>query len=481
MNPINKIDLVNSFFNLSLDSSTHLTNATNSSKDITEGSIFFALQGTTEHGIKYSTDAISKGASVVLSDKELQYKNSHKVFYIPNLQSRIKDFLFKYYMIDKMQVLFFGFTGTNGKTSSAFLTYQLLETYGREAAYFGTIGFQSKDIFVKSPTTTPSIFFLFENLKDINIQDKLYVVLELSSHALDQNRLYDLHFNKTGILNITSDHLDYHRTKEAYQLSKLKALNIKSDSKPLIDKSVVPIIRKHDYDSKGFEMVGLNNPDGRFNVNIYQYSPQGSEVTIHDHLSDRQTSFTSKIFPTFNLYNLSFAICMLFDHLPFTEEITDLNHIKLPIGRNTVLSLQDKSVVIDFAHNPEAFLSILHAYSKFYKRIWIVFGCGGERDKTKRPIMFDIANNFCERIFFTSDNSRSESFKSILQDTTKNIKYKKLTVIEDRDQAIHDSISMLPKKVPLLILGRGHETELNMGNELIKHSDIEASQKYLDI
>ena len=228
---------------------TKILEATNSSKKVKKGSIFFGLPGVKEHGSKYSEDALNMGASLVVHNDSNAHINNDDIFYIKDLEDRIVNFLNALYDIDISNNNFFGFTGTNGKSSAAYLCHQLLIQFGYESLYVGTLGIQfNQNKFNKtfSTKTTPDIFELFDILNNNKFEDAGNICIEISSHALDQKRLSNIGwFNSTSILNITSDHLDYHKDIESYRDAKFEIYKMQSSIK-LIDEDSSKY--KDDYD-----------------------------------------------------------------------------------------------------------------------------------------------------------------------------------------------------------------------------------------
>ena len=471
MNSNLKHQSIKKHFGVTIEHDNVITNITDSTENVSKGSIFFAREGMSSHGSDYINLAFKRGAILIISSKAI---NKNKVHYVPNLENILSRFLCDYYDIEQKKLKFFGITGTNGKTSIAFLAHKMTQDHKQSSAYVGTLGYISENFRAKSKNTTPSIFFIFDCISQTKFSNTLNVYLELSSHGLSQRRLNNLRFEKVCICNIASDHLDYHENHEAYKKSKLSILNLHARRKPLINHE----INEKNMTNVDHYSISEINENATFYVNIERSSPSQSECNIFCN-KQKIFSFSTDFFPDFNVLNACYSICLLLDQDFFNFQKIDFERLSLPPGRNNIFITDQKMIVIDFAHNPNALELFVSSYQSAYKGIWTLFGCGGNRDKFKRNKMFKVAKRYSQKIFITSDNSRFENFNSIVKDMLGEDRFDNLEVIKDRDSAIKIAIDSLPKNVPLLILGRGHEETLNLGQNIINHSDIKAVQRYI--
>ena len=471
MNSNFKHQSIKKHFGVTIEHDNVITNITDSTENVSKGSIFFAREGISSHGSDYINLAFKRGAILIISSKAI---NKKKVHYVPDLENILSRFLCDYYDIEQKKVKFFGITGTNGKTSIAFLAHKMTQDHKQSSAYVGTLGFISENFGAKSKNTTPSIFFIFDCISQTKFSNTLHVYLELSSHGLSQRRLNNLRFEKICICNIASDHLDYHESHEAYIKSKLSVLNLNARRKPLINHKIT----EKNMTNVDHYSISEINENATYYVNIERSSPNKSECNIF-HNKQKIFSFSTDFFPDFNVLNACYSICLLLDQDFFNFQKIDFERLSLPPGRNNIFITDQKMIVIDFAHNPNALELFVSSYQSAYKGIWTLFGCGGNRDKFKRNKMFKVAKRYSQKIFITSDNSRFENFNSIVKDMLGEDRFDNLEVIKDRDSAIKIAIDSLPKNVPLLILGRGHEETLNLGQNIINHSDIKAVQRYI--
>jgi|TARA_E500000178_G_scaffold102277_2_gene101827 UDP-N-acetylmuramoyl-L-alanyl-D-glutamate--2,6-diaminopimelate ligase len=472
---------------IKLPKKTKISYATNSTKKIKKDTIFFGLKGSNCHGSAYAEEAINLGACIVVhNDLNFNVKNK-KIFYVNDLENKIINFLNSFYGIDINNNNFFSFTGTNGKTSAAYLCHQLLENRNFKSIYVGTLGIKQKKRKLDntfSSKTTPDIFELFEIISSLNLNDPINICIEISSHALDQNRLSSISYmNSTSILNISSDHLDYHKNLSSYIDAKFKIFKINSVTKLIDDKSknlknFYKFIKDNDYKITSVSNKN-NSSDIFFSINETSLLECKFNILINnppigqEDFKDKIFKFSCCLFPEFNICNLVFAICSLgFDHFS-ADDINDLSFLKLPKGRVELIKNIPANIIIDYAHNSNAFKVLLNTVEKYFDNLVVVFGCGGNRDKTKRPKMLGQAIKSSSKVIFTSDNSRNESFSNIFKDSKVGNKLDNVIAIEDRKEAIIYGSKLLGKNDCMIILGKGHEETQEIAGKFIHHSDHE--------
>ena len=461
--------------------------ATNSTKKIKKDTIFFGLEGSNCHGSAYAEEAIKLGACIVVhNDLNFNAKNK-KIFYVNDLENKIINFLNSFYEIDINKNNFFTFTGTNGKTSVAYLCHQLLEKKNFESIYVGTLGIKRKKSKFDnsfSSKTTPDIFELFEIISSLHLNDPINICIEISSHALDQNRLRGISYlNSSSILNITGDHLDYHKNLSSYIDAKFKIFKINSATK-LIDAKSYSLKKNYRFiKGNNYKLTSvsnkINSSDIFFNINEISLLECKFNILINnppngqEYFKGKIFKFSCCLFPEFNISNLVFAICSLgFDH--FSEnDINDLSFLKLPKGRVELIKNIPAKIIIDYAHNSNAFKVLLNSVEKYFDNLVVVFGCGGNRDKTKRPKMLSQAIKSSFKVIFTSDNSRNESFSDIFADSKVGNKLDNVIAIEDRKEAIIYGSKLLGKNDCMIILGKGHEETQEIFGKFLHHSDHE--------
>ena len=482
-----------------------ISNVTNSTDKVKEDSIFFGLPGTNSHGSKYINKALDLGASMAIHN-DIYYKSTKdNVFFIEDLENsfvsklsfnkskRNKVLEFLNYIYNEGNEAshvpeIYAFTGTNGKTSTAYLCHQLWNYLGYESLYIGTIGVQlNNEKIDKSFTskTTPDVFEYFEIL---NFYKNKFskICIEVSSHALDQNRLkYLEEFVATSILNIEKDHLDYHKTYQAYQDAKFKIFDLCSNSVKIIDEDLKGNIENYKSILDINDIIFISNKN-RFSDIYYEIIESSIKKTtflLTIKVNDKKTTkeiikrfkFTCTLFLDFNIHNLVFALSSIGCLEEYFDEniVNDLSFLDLPKGRSELIPNISSNVIIDYAHNPGAFDFFLSSLEKYFINLVIVFGCGGNRDKSKRSEMLKIAIKHASKVIFTSDNSRDENFDDIYEDAIKNNTLEKVIPIRDREKAIIYGSKLIEDNDCLAILGKGHEETQEENGKISFFSDYE--------
>jgi len=356
------------------------------------------------------------------------------------------------------------------------MAHKIMRSLSRPAVYIGTIGAIINDeIFSTKGNTTPGIFELFAILSNINTNQHTYVFLEISSHALAQKRLNNLCMVQSIILNIQSDHLDYHHTNQNYFSTKLSILDMDNKNPPIIfiDKIHPQHSESISLQAKQMSMANFlscQDPLAPFSFEM-KFNAQGTSF-INLNFLTLKASLKASSFPIFNLENFISAIALIAEHLTKEDlKIIENFPIELPKGRGELLELKKGNVLIDFAHDVQSMKNILSALKDSYAEIILVFGCGGDRDKSKRPKMMKVALEFADEIFFTSDNNRNELFSSIVSDATDSKIVSNIKVVEDRGQAIQIAFQSLNKNNILVILGKGHEMFMEVSEKKLPFND----------
>lgn len=408
----------------------------------------------------YVYDAIKNGASKIICDTNKTYEITTKKV------NNIYDYIASFYKdkIDKLKLI--GVTGTNGKTTTCYLIYQMLNSIGVKTSYIGTIGFYLNDKVKDLGNTTPSIDILCNLLLDSYNAGCELVVMEVSSHALKQGRVRNLLFDAVIITNVTQDHIDYHKNMKDYINSKRKIIYMLKNNK-------ICILNKKDKHYKKFINKRNKNIIIGKNVKIkkHKVDMEKTNVIIKD---KKKYDLKLSLIGDFNIYNYVMAYTAL-KELGYNSDkfIKESYNYKAPAGRMQKIKYNNNAIFIDYAHTPDAVLNVLKTVNKIKNDgIITIIGCGGDRDKEKREKMGSIACVYSNYVIFTNDNPRGEEPKSIVNDMLKGA-FGKYEVILDRRKAIEKGISLLNGNKILMILGKGHENyQIIKG---VKHhfSDIE--------
>ena len=452
--------LLSSIQNTSL--SFDVTGLSLNSSTLQKGDLFVALQGEQKHGSEFINHAIDNGCIGVLVDgKDIEC--SVPSIRIDNLRSYLPKLAQNLYPEAK-NIKLIAVTGTNGKTSVSHFISQLLNALNIKNEVIGTLGLSHID--KKTINTTPDIFTIYSALQDYIDQGVEIAIIEASSHALIQGRLEGLSFIQGIFTNLTQDHLDYHKNMKNYQEAKGKLFN-KSFTKKAI-------INRDDENHSYFLDIASAIETETFSIDDLSYFKSNEQGFIC-----QLNSFVFEL-PLIGSFNLSNAMAAYksVKSLGYDDDtlIPKLAELSPPPGR--MQKLAKKNIWIDYAHTPDALLNAVITLQDHYPdyRIRLVFGCGGDRDKTKRQIMGKIASENAHSIVITNDNPRSEEPGKIIDDILAGIKVENdFQVILDRKKAIISAVTTLDENEVLLIAGKGHETTQTIGSQILPFSDIEVA------
>lgn len=450
-----------------------MINIKTNSRKVKPGDTFVAIKGFTVDGHDYIEDAIKAGATKIVCEHG---SYSVETLVVPSTKEWVQKYIVDNYKEEVNKLRIIGVTGTNGKTTTCFLTYQALKKLGVNAAYMGTIGFYYGDTKYELNNTTPEILDLYSYFIEALEHGVTDVVMEVSSHSLCEKRVEGLEFSEVAFTNLTEDHLDYHKTMENYLNAKLLILK-------QIKKDGVVIVNNDDDYGKYFE-VGNYKTLGYSgdNYKILDYSQTDKGTLISFMVDGKKYEIETNLRSKFNVYNYLTCLALL-NNLGFSiEEIAEVTKsIYPPKGRCEQISVNGGEAVIDYAHTPDAVDKIISAFLENKKgKVITIVGCGGDRDPLKRPIMGNIASEKSDYVIFTSDNPRTEDPKAILEDIIKGVRKDNYEVEIDRPTAIRKGLDMIGKNDVLLILGKGHEDYQIIGHTKHHLDDAEEVKKYLE-
>lgn len=450
-----------------------MINIKTNSRKVKPGDTFVAIKGFTVDGHDYIEDAIKAGATKIVCEHG---SYSVETLVVPSTKEWIQKYIVDNYKDEVNKLRIIGVTGTNGKTTTCFLTYQALKKLGVNAAYMGTIGFYYGDTKYELNNTTPEILDLYSYFIEALEHGVTDVIMEVSSHSLCEKRVEGLEFSEVAFTNLTEDHLDYHKTMENYLNAKLLILK-------QIKKDGVVIVNNDDDYGKYFE-VGNYKTLGYSgdNYKILDYSQTDKGTLISFMVDGKNYEVETNLRSKFNVYNYLTCLALL-NNLGFSiDEIAEVTKsIYPPKGRCEQIAVNGGEAVIDYAHTPDAVDKIISAFLENKKgKVITIVGCGGDRDPLKRPIMGNIASEKSDYVIFTSDNPRTEDPKAILDDIIKGVRKDNYEVEIDRPTAIRKGLDMIGKNDVLLILGKGHEDYQIIGHTKHHLDDAEEVKKYLE-
>jgi UDP-N-acetylmuramoyl-L-alanyl-D-glutamate--2,6-diaminopimelate ligase len=474
-----------------------VTDLTLNSREATSGSLFFALPGRTVHGLAFAAEAAARGAAVVLFEPSPEVpppKLPAGVFSaaIPGLKDLVGRIADRFFNWPSSQLRITGITGTNGKTTSAYLLAQCLERLGFQAAYMGTIGWGRIASLAPAPLTTPDVVTLHRELAQLRAAGVREVALEVSSQALDQDRVAAVRFHAAAFTNLSRDHLDYHSSMADYGAAKARLF-----AAPDLQHIIINV-----GDAFGRELA--RKLTGRVPLTavwigagesgwLAERALHATHVAVDLHGislklegSFGQASVATRLLGRFNAENSLVVIaCLLSLGASLADAARVLAECVPPPGRMEVVESAARGkplAVVDYAHTPDALAKSLSALREHCTgTLWCVFGCGGDRDPGKRSLMGAIADELADQIIVTDDNPRSENPRAITHAIISGITSHRARVIHDRGEAIAAALKAASAGDMVLIAGKGHEDYQIYGSTRRDFSDRREAQRHLGV
>ena len=461
-------------------SDVSLDNMTLDSREVQPNMIFIAVPGAERDGRDFIHSALKQGAGAVLAEADgRELPDDDRVIAVTDLKERIGSLADRFYHSPSRQLKVMAVTGTNGKTSIVELTRQLLQAVGLQAGSIGTLGSRLAGPPTEVRNTTPDCITLHRQLRVWRDAGVDYVAMEASSHALDQRRLDGLAIDVAVFTNLSRDHLDYHHSMEAYCESKLKLFRDFASSVQIFNADDSLLSSQTDIWDRGSIGISFSDESADVLIGITDVAPLA--FTLRTPWGDAQ--ITSLLAGRFNAFNLTVAIVAAASlGVPFTEIVAVTNQLKPVPGRlEPIEAASDITVVIDYAHTPDALHRAIMAVSEARQQgcLWVLFGCGGDRDRGKRSEMGAVASRLADRVVVTSDNPRSEPPEAIIQDILVGCGGAAPLVEVDRAAAIARVIAEAAAGDTVLIAGKGHETYQEIAGDRIAFSDVQCANHYL--
>ncbi|MBQ7880297.1 MAG: UDP-N-acetylmuramoyl-L-alanyl-D-glutamate--2,6-diaminopimelate ligase [Clostridia bacterium] len=392
-----------------------IENLTNVSTRDTNQGLYFCLKGGKTDGHNYAQEAINNGAVCLVVERYLDLPVTQIL--VDNVRVAMSNISANFYEFDKSKIKFIGVTGTNGKTTTAFVTRHILQNLGKRVGMIGTEGIYIGDLKLPAQLTTPDPIMLHKIIHDMDLNGIEYVVMEVSAHALALNKVDSLMYDVVGITNITQDHLDYFNTMENYARAKAELFTYKHAKKAIInidDKYTRAIHKKCDIDTK---TLSLHRPA---DIMVEESNLGLNKTQAVISIGNKQYMLNTSLVGEYNLANTLMAVsfCNALG-LEISDILQALDNCELVVpGRlNTIQTPKNNTVVIDYAHTPDGIEKVLSTLNSIKKgRVIVVFGCGGNRDNTKRAKMGEIATKLSDYVVVTSDNPRYENPRQIILD-----------------------------------------------------------------
>jgi len=452
------------------------------SRDVREGYLFFL----TKRNKVYLDEVRKKGAGAIVTDIG-DHVSFPSLIRVNDVEKAMGQIASKFYGEPSKNLFVTGITGTNGKTTTSFLIDSILQTAGKTHGIIGTIVYRYKGHVFKPQNTTPGVIELHRILDDMRRAGTTHVTMEVSSHALDQKRVEGVHFDICVFTNLSHDHLDYHKDFSDYRDAKsllfkyyLKESSKKRKSAVLNgDDPNVSYLLPEEGIKKYF--YGLS---GTYDTRLIRYTQTIFGMHIEFSLLGRRMRVNTPLIGDFNIYNI-LAASLACKIMGIGNDLIKkgIEVFKGVPGRlEKVKNDKGYHVFVDYAHTPDALEKVLKVLlSLKEKRLILVFGCGGDRDRDKRPLMGRIATTLADITIITSDNPRSEDPELIIEDIRKGVIGNNYKIIPDRKEAIYEAIRMMERGDILLIAGKGHEDYQILRDEVIHFSDREVVEEAIGV
>ena len=441
---------------------------TDDSRYVQNGYLFVATKGFNEDHFDYISDAINKGCSFIICDRNIDIDFPHKV--VDKINDVFYDICLKYYDVDLSNYKFLGVTGTDGKTTTATVVSKIIDN----CAYIGTNGFVINNKNYSTNNTTPCISELYEDLRLIKENNCKNVMMEVSSEALLHDRVKNIKYDIVGFTNITGDHLNVHKTFENYVECKFKLLDLVNDDGIIIVNGDDDVLNK--VSGKNIYTFGFKeNNDFVIFDDVYNKDFTLFKIKNGDNIYEIKSPLKCK----YNVYNVALAFIMgLFYGMDSNILIANIQNIESINGRCEFLEFgQSFDIVLDYAHTINGIKTIINSF-KNYKDIIVVTGCAGGREKDKRPIIGKFIIENVDKAIFTMDDPRFESVDKIIDDMVGNLK--DYVRINDRKEAINYALLSAKEDSIVLILGKGRDSYMAIGDKKIKYCDYDVIKDFFN-
>lgn len=455
---------------------------TDNSKMVKEGYLFIALKGEKQDGYNFIQEAIAKGVRVILSHKDFIAPRGLVKILVENKRDIAGEIASEYFENPSRYLNVIGVTGTNGKTTTSYLIKNILEEAGFKTGLIGTISHMIGKRIIPANNTTPGAIELQGHLAEMRKNKIKFAIMEVSSHALEQSRVKNIEFSCAVFTNMTQDHLDYHKTLENYFKAKARLFGLlREDGKAIINVDD-EYGRKLAQDLKGKILSYAIKTPSDITAKIHHMDTSGLDFKVR--FPGGRLDIHTKLIGMHNVYNILAAVgAGILSGIEKEHIKRGIESLESVRGRLEEVSCgQAFKVFIDYAHTEDALKNILGILKSLTKgRLIVVFGCGGDRDRIKRPSMGRVASEFADYVIITNDNPRSEEPQLIADEITKGFpdSFKNFKVILDRGAAIREALFFAKSADTVVIAGKGHESYQMFKDKLIHFDDKREVEKVL--
>jgi UDP-N-acetylmuramoyl-L-alanyl-D-glutamate--2,6-diaminopimelate ligase len=454
------------------------------SRQVTDGALFVAIKGEKTDGHQFVHDAFKRGAIALVTQRKIDTAVNLPQIIVPDSRLVLSMLSHKFYNNPSEKIKVIGITGTTGKTTVAYLIRAILEAAGNKVGMLGTISYSIGTREIPALMTTPESYEIAGYLAEMASQGLGYAVMEVSSHSLVQNRVHDIKFASAVFTNLGRDHLDFHKTVEGYRNAKsILFRKLSSESKAVLNDDDSSSVYFESLTKAKVLKYGLKGKS-EFNAEIKSSSLEGLSLIIHT--PEDKFEIKSSLIGRHNAYNILSAVTATYsvgvkDSHVIAKGVESVKSVR---GRLEIVETKKPfKVLVDFAHTPDALEKSLESLKGLVKgKLIVVFGCGGDRDKGKRPLMGKAVENYADIMVLTSDNPRSEEPEAIIKDIEKGLTGKtKYEVEPDRRKAIEKALNMAKSGDLILIAGKGHETYQIFKDTVKPFDDREVVQEILGL
>jgi UDP-N-acetylmuramoyl-L-alanyl-D-glutamate--2,6-diaminopimelate ligase len=467
-----------------VDQNTEIASLTYDSRRVEKGSLFFAIEGERTDGHLFIADALNRGAVAIASEREAPASLADKWVRVGKIRRALAEAARRFYDDPDQKLQLIGITGTNGKTTTAYLLHSIFEAAGVPAGMFGTIEYRLRARVIPASNTTPESLDLVSYFHELVAGGARAGVLEVSSHALAQERVWGIHFSVAVFTNLTRDHLDYHHDFENYFAAKQRLFEGLGTPPPEL--AVINVD-----DPWGRRLLSLRSPrkitygrESKADVGVKRYSQSHSGMSVVLTTPAGEIAFETPLVGRANLMNLLAAAAAATGiGIPAEGIRSGLARLTAVPGRFEKVDVaQPFLVIVDYAHTDDALRNVLEAARELTQgRLIVVFGCGGERDRTKRPLMGEVAGHLSDLAVLTSDNPRSEDPILIMNDVLVGLQRtgRPYLVEVDREAAIRKALLEAREGDVVVLAGKGHETYQILKDGTVPFDDRLVARKVL--
>ncbi|MCF8241094.1 MAG: UDP-N-acetylmuramoyl-L-alanyl-D-glutamate--2,6-diaminopimelate ligase [Melioribacteraceae bacterium] len=481
---LNSVDVIQVTGNAELK---EIRSLTFDSREAGNGSLFFAVRGFKTDGHKFIPEVLSKNPAAIVIDNpesvpaQIFDKSECVKIIVEDSRKAMAQFANIFYGEPSKKLKVFGITGTKGKTTSVFYLKHILQNAGIKTGLIGTIKNMIGDKTIATKLTTPESITINDLMHQMITEGCTHCVMEISSHSLSLHRIDYLDIDYAGFTNITSDHMDYHKTFENYLDSKKTLFDqLKPDSCAVVNCDD-PSWEKLTANSKSQIKTYGEDRNAQFKIKNIEYDFESTSYDLE--FDGNEYKIKTSLVGKFNVHNSAVAFALAYESGIDAEIIIKgIETAPQVPGRFEIITRGTKKVVIDYAHSSDSLKKVLlsmNHVNKEHRPLYTVFGCGGDRDKTKRPVMGSIAEELSDYVYVTSDNPRTEDPVFIIEDIKKGLKKDNHKIVVDREEAIKKSIMESEDNAVILIAGKGHENYQEINGVRNYFSDKDLAEKYL--